>query len=104
MMDYCEFFKMSGCRLDNLELEEKKITAAHNGLMFHLMRSPCGYDDGGWHNLRAFLINRVEQLSGYALVVTSSLDSDCPDYKICDRKTYLKDRYGVDWPYGQKGQ
>lgn len=101
MTDYSESFKMTGCRLDNLDLEERKITIAHNAYMLHLKKY---YDDGGWHNLRAFLINRVEQLSNYALVVTSTLDNDNPDYHIRDRKTYLKDRYGVDWPYRQKGQ
>lgn len=97
MKDLCESFKMSGCRLDNLELEEKKITAAHNGLLFHLRKSPCGYDDGGWHNLRAFLINRVEQLTNYKLIVTSDEDDWNPNFKIRDRKTYLKEKYGIDW-------
>ena len=97
MKDYDELFTMKGCRLDNLELEEKKITAAHNGLLFHLRKSPCGYDDGGWHNVRAFLINRVEQLTNYRLIVVSDHDDCNPNYRIIDRKTYLKEKYNFDW-------
>jgi hypothetical protein len=104
MIDYSESFKISGCRLDNLELEEKKITAAHFGYMFYLKKHL--YNDGGWHNLRAFLINRVEQLSDYALIVSSNDNDWNPEFKIRDRKTYLKEKYGIDWnrSFEQKGQ
>ena len=81
MLDYSNSLTMSGCRLDNLELEEKKITAAHNGYMFHT-RYGRWFGDGGWHNLRAFLINRVEQVSNYKLVVAWSDDNFNPNYKI----------------------
>ena len=96
MLDYSETLKMSGCRIDNLELEEKKITAAHNGLMYHT-KYGLWYDDGGWHNLRAFLINRIEQVSNYRFIVTFSHDDCNPNYKIKDRKTYLKEKYNFDW-------
>ena len=36
MMDFDDFFTMDKCRLDRLDLEEKKITASHNACMFHL--------------------------------------------------------------------
>ena len=55
------------------------------------------YDDGGWHNLRAFLINRVEELTNYRLIVVSDNDRYHPNYRICDRKTYLKETYNFDW-------
>ena len=94
MEDYSELLTMEGCRLDRLDLEEKKITAAHNAYMFHMKKH---YDDGGWHNLRAFLINRVEQATRYRLIVTWSHDEANPEYKILDRKTYLKETYNIDW-------
>lgn len=52
----------------NIKLEERKITIAH-GLLHKRLRRGFGYDDGGYHNLRAFLINRVEQQSNYRLIV-----------------------------------
>lgn len=94
MIDFDESFTMDGCRLDNLELEEKKITAAHNAYMYSLKKH---FSDYGLHNLRAFLINRVEQRSNYVLVVTSDDDDSAPNYKIRDRKTFLKERYNFDW-------
>ena len=97
MKDYSESFTMDGCRLDNLDLEVRKINAAHNGCMYHT-RYGRWFGDGGWHNLRAFLINRVEQLTKYRLIVVSDKeDLSNPNYRICDRKTYLKEKYDFDW-------
>lgn len=92
-MQDCGYWKMSNCRMDNLELEEKKITAANNGYMFHMRKHL--YDDGGWHNLVAFLINRVEHLSNYELIVTWT-DDPLPVFKIRNRKEYLKEKYNID--------
>lgn len=94
MMDFDDFFTMDKCRLDRLDLEEKKITASHNACMFHLKKH---FGDHGWHNLRAFLINRVEEKSNYRLVVTWDDDTAFPNYRIRDRKTYLKEKYNIDW-------
>ena len=96
MKDYDDFLTMDGCRLDNLELEVKKITAAHNGYMYHTMYG-LWFSDGGWHNLRAFLINRVETLTNYRLIVVRNDDDSNPEYRILDRKTYLKEKYDFDW-------
>lgn len=96
MKDFNVTFKMDNCRLDNLELEEKKIAAAHNAYMYHT-RYGRWFGDGGWHNLRAFLINRVEQLSNYRLIVVFDPDLYNPNYKILDRKKYLKETYNFDW-------
>ena len=85
----------TGCRLDNLELEEKKITAAHYAYMYHT-RNFFWFDSGGWQNLRARLINRVEQVSNHELIITWSDDEYNPEYKIRDRKTYLKEKYNID--------
>jgi len=97
MQDYSNFFVNSNCRLDNLELEEKKIIAAHNAYLHHLKKY---YDDGGWHNLRAYLINRVEELTNYRLIVTwddDNIYAFSPNIKIQDRKTYLKEKYDFNW-------
>ena len=97
-MDYSNNFTMNNCRLDNLDLEVKKITAAHNGYMYHT-RGFKFHNDGGWHNLRAFLINRVEEITNYRLIVVSDIleDKYNPNYRILDRKTYLKETYNFDW-------
>jgi len=94
MNDFSDQFTMSGCRIDKPEIEAKKITAAHNALMDHLRKY---YSDDGWHNLRAFLINRIEQLTNYRLIVVSDNDDAKPNYRILDRKTYLKEKYNFDW-------
>ncbi len=80
----------------NIKLEERKITIAHR-LLHKRLRRGFGYDDGGYHNLRAFLINRVEQQSNYKLIV--ELDGADPESvaKIRNRDEYLKEKYGDDW-------
>lgn len=80
----------------NTKLEERKITIAHRLLHKRLQRG-FGYGDGGYHNLRAFLINRVEQQSNYRLIV--ELDGSDPESvaKIRNRDEYLKEKYGDDW-------
>ena len=84
--------------MDCFFVEEKKITAAHNALMYRTHYFNYFHsDDGGWQNVRARLINRVEQATDYKLVVTWSDDDFNPEYKIQDRKTYLKEKYNIDW-------
>lgn len=75
----------------NLAAEEKKITIAHRVLHSHLRRmGNFGYQDGGWHNLRAMLINRVESATDYKMVVV--LDGKDPESvaKIVDRQEHIK--------------
>lgn len=80
----------------NIKLEERKITIAHR-LLHKKLRRGFGYDDGGYHNIRAFLINRVEQQSNYKLTV--ELDYADPESvaKIRNRDEYMKEKYGDDW-------
>ena len=80
----------------DIKLEERKITIAHR-LLHKRLRRGFGYDDRGYHNLRAFLINRVEQQSNYKLIV--ELDGSDPEAvaKIRNRDEYLKEKYGDDW-------
>lgn len=96
VFEFEDSLSIAGCRLDNLELEEKKITAAHNAYKYHT-RNFFWFDDAGWHNIRAILINRVEQATNNRLVVTWNDDEFNPEYKIQDRKTYLKREYNIDW-------
>ena len=80
----------------NLTAEEKKITIAHRALHSHLRRmGRFGYQDGGWHNLRAMLINRVESATDYKMVVV--LDEEDPESvaKIVDRQEHIKNL--EDW-------
>ncbi len=79
----------------DLKLEERKITIAHR--LLHRRLQKVGYDDGGYHNLRAILINRVEQQSNYKLIV--EFDGSAPESiaKIRNRDEYLKEKYGNDW-------
>lgn len=79
----------------NIKLEERKITIAHR-LLHKKLRRGFGYDDGGYHNIRAFLINRVEQQSNYKLTV--ELDYADPESvaKIRNRDEYMKEKYGDD--------
>ena len=78
----------------DIRIEEKKITIAHRLLHSRLRRSMCGYNDGGFHNLRAYLINRVERESNYELIV--ELDGADPQSvaKIINRKEWLREKYG----------
>lgn len=52
----------------NLDMEEKKITISHR-LLLSALKKHMGLGDSGYHNIRAFLINRVEQASGNKLKV-----------------------------------
>lgn len=73
----------------NIKDEERKIKIAHRLLHHKLRRSHFSYDDGGYHNLRAMLINRVEQESNGVLIV--KLDGGDPKSipKIVNRQEYL---------------
>lgn len=80
--------------MNNIELMELKINIAHRALHNRIRRSIFGYDDGGWHNIRAMLINRVEQDSDYMLRV--DLDGADPNSiaKILPEKEYFVHKYG----------
>ena len=70
----------------NLEMEEKKITIAHR--ILHCTCRKSIYGDSFYHNLRAMLIGRIEQLPDADLIVV--LDGSDPSSvaEIRDRKEY----------------
>ena len=76
-------------RLD-IHNEERKITIAHRLLHRQLKKSAIGYNDGGYHNLRAALINRVEALSDYDLIVVLYGADPESTARIIQRKIYLE--------------
>lgn len=75
----------------NLELEAKKITIAHRILHFRIRKHSPGYNDDGLHNVRTFLINRVERASNYRLVVKLNGRDVSDEAKIYIREEYLRD-------------
>ncbi|MCC2255967.1 hypothetical protein LKD70_16365 [Ruminococcus sp. CLA-AA-H200] len=74
----------------NIANEERKITIAHRLLHMRLRRFQGAYNDGGYHNLRAMLINRVEQASDYKLIVELDGADRRSTAKIWNRVDYLK--------------
>lgn len=75
----------------DIQNEERKITIANRLLHRQLKKSFTGYNDCGLHNLRAALINRVEALTDYNLIVV--LDGEDPEStaRIRWRKCYLEE-------------
>lgn len=77
----------------DLAMEERKITIAHRAYASSCRRSMSGIGDGYLHNVRAYLINRVEQASGHDLIVELE-DDDNAAAKVRNRKEYLREKYG----------
>ena len=79
-------------------MEEKKLTVVHRTLLCTCRKHPLGCGDSFYHNIRAALISRIEQLSNHELIVDFQGEngSQNPDdvIKIRDRKEYLKEKYG----------
>lgn len=71
----------------DLEMEKKKIEIAHRTLLSSAKKSILGCGDSYYHNIRAYLINRIEQASNYRLVVNINDDNVV---QILDREEYLK--------------
>ena len=82
----------------DLSMEEKKLTVVHRTLLCTCRKHPLGCGDSFYHNIRAALISRIEQLSNHELIVDFQGEngSQNPDdvIKIRDRKEYLKEKYG----------
>ena len=72
----------------DLEMEKKKIAIADRTLLSSAKKNWVG--DSFYHNIRAYLINRVEQASDYKLIVR--IDGD--KVEIQDRKEYLLEATG----------
>lgn len=70
----------------DLEMEKKKIEIAHRTLLSSAKKSILGCGDSYYHNIRAYLLNRVEQASNYKFLVEISDDNVV---QILDREEYL---------------
>ena len=79
----------------DLSLEEKKITIVHRTLhsacRINYMSGSVGY----YHNLRAQLIQRIEQIQDADLVVDLDGGDPLSVAKIRPRKEYLLKKYGT---------
>lgn len=71
----------------DLEMEKKKIEIAHRTLLSSAKKSILGCGDSYYHNIRAYLLNRVEQASNYRLIVNINDDNVV---QMIDREEYLK--------------
>lgn len=71
----------------DLEMEKKKIEIAHRTLLSSAKKSILGCGDSYYHNIRAYLINRIEQASNYKFVVKFD---DENVVQLLDREEYLK--------------
>lgn len=86
---------------DELDLvqEAKKIEIVHRTLLCTARKHPLGYGSDYYQNLRAYLINRVEQASAYMLAVDFQGDNGGKEadavVKIRDKKEYLIEKYGT---------